>query len=204
MGFYNERVVPRLVDLACGTSGLERWRRSTTDGLFGQVVEIGFGAGRNVPFYPEAVRVVYAVEPSKASMKLAYRRHAGTRVRIEHVGLDGGSIELADQSCDGALMTFTLCTVPDPGLVLSEVARVLRAGGRLHFLEHGVAPDPAVAAWQRRLDPWERRLADGCSLTRDARTLIERAGFTIERLEQRYVRGPKPWSYFTLGVATSA
>lgn len=202
MGFYNEHVVPRLVDVACGTGGLERWRRSVTDGLFGEVVEIGFGAGRNVPFYPDAVRVVNAVEPSITSLKLAYKRNAAARVRIEHVGLDGGSIGLGDESCDGALMTFTLCTVPDPELVLSEIMRVLRPGGKLHFLEHGIAPDHSVAAWQRRLEPWEKRFADGCHLTRDAESLVEGAGFSPERIEQRYARGPKPWSYFTLGVAT--
>src|SRR5487761_1931228 len=201
MGFYNKHVVPRLVDLACGTSGLERWRRSVTDGLSGEVLEVGFGAGRNVPYLPHEVRVVYAVEPSLDSIKLAFKRHTEARVRIEHVGLDGGSIGLADGSCDGALMTFTLCTVPDPVATLSETKRVLRPGASLHFLDHGIAPDPAVATWQRRLDPWEKRFADGCHLTRDAGQLVQRAGFVLERVEQRYARGPKPWSYFTLGVA---
>lgn len=204
MKFYREHIVPRLVDLACGTSGLARWRSSVTDGLYGEVVEIGFGAGRNIPYLPEAVRIVYAVEPSGTSMRLAYKRNVSTRVRIEHVGLDGGSIDLADESCDGALMTFTLCTVADPRLVLSEVARVLRPGAKLHFLEHGISPDQRVATWQRRLDPWEKKLADGCHLTRDSGSLVEAAGFTLDRIEERYAKGPKPWSYFTLGLATRA
>jgi ubiquinone/menaquinone biosynthesis C-methylase UbiE len=202
MGLYRDHVVPRLVDVACGTSGLARWRQRATEGLFGEVVEIGFGAGRNVPFYPEAVRIVYAVEPSAASMKMAYKRNAASRVKIQHVGLDGGSIQLDDESCDGALMTFTLCTVSDPQMVLSEIRRVLRPGGQLHFLEHGLAPEASIAKWQHRLDPWERRLADGCHLTRDARSLVSDAGFSIRTIEQRYARGPKPWSYFTFAVAS--
>lgn len=201
MGLYRDHVVPRLVDVACGTGGLARWRQRVCGGLEGRVVEIGFGAGRNVPFYPEAVTTVYAVEPSMTSMKMAYKRNATSRVRIEHVGLDGGELQLGDASCDAALMTFTLCTVPDPHQVLAEIRRVLVPGGHLHFLEHGIAPEPSIARWQVRLDPWERRFADGCHLTRDALGLVADAGFLIERVDQRYARGPKPWSYFTLGVA---
>ena len=118
------------------------------------------------------------------------------------MGLDGGSILLDDESCDAALCTFTLCTVPDPPRALRELHRVLRPGGRFHFLEHGIAPDDATVRWQRRLDPWERRLADGCSLTRDPLALVADAGFKVEVVRQRYAKGPKPWSYFTLGHAT--
>lgn len=202
MGLYRTYVVPRVVDVVCSTRALAHWRERVCEGLSGKIVEIGFGAGRNVGYYPDGVTTVFALEPSTTSMKWAYRRHASARVRIEHVGLDGGSIALGDESCDAALMTFTLCTVPDPLQVLGEVRRVLAPGGCLHFLEHGLAPDPAVARWQHRIDPFEQRLGDGCHLTRDARALVEAAGFVIEHLEQRYVRGPKPWSYLTLGVAT--
>ncbi len=201
MGLYENYVLPRVVDAVCATRLLVPWRERTCAGLSGCIVEIGFGAGRNVPYYPDAVTTVYAVEPSTTSVAWAHRRHARSRVRIEHVGLDGSTVELGDESCDAALVTFTLCTVPDPLQVLDEVRRVLKPGGRLHFLEHGLAPDPAVATWQRRLDPIEQRLAGGCHLTRDARALVVEAGFTIEQLEQRYVRGPKPWGYLTLGAA---
>ena len=121
---------------------------------------------------------------------------------VEHVGLDGQQIPLDDASCDAALCTFTLCTVPDPELALSELRRVLRPGGTIHFLEHGLSPDAPVARWQRRLEPVQRRLVDGCHLTRDSPTLVEQAGFVVELNEQRYMRGPKPWSWVTLGVGT--
>ena len=201
MGFYREQVLPRLVDRACGAAGMARWRAEVAEGLHGRVVEIGFGSGLNVEHYPPEVEVVLAVEPAALARRLAMRRVTATKVAVEHVGTDGRSLPIANASCDSALSTFTLCTVPDPSRVLGEILRVLRPGGRFHFLEHGISPDPGVAAWQRRLDPFQRRLADGCHLTRDAADLVVRAGFRLERCEQGYAKGPKPWSYFTLGVA---
>lgn len=201
MGFYREQVLPRLVDRACSVSGMEEWRSEVTAGLNGRVVEIGFGSGLNVEHYPNEVEVVFAVEPAKVARRMAAKRIAASRTRVEHVGTDGHSIPLADESCDSALCTFTLCTVSDPDTALSELFRVVTPGARFHFLEHGISPDPSVARWQHRLDPLQRRLADGCHLTRDACDLARKAGFVLERCEQRYARGPKPWSWFTLAVA---
>lgn len=203
MGFYREQILPRLVDRACGTAGLQRWRAEVTAGLVGRVVEIGFGSGLNVEHYPPEVEAVLAVEPAAVARRLAAKRIEVGGVPVDHIGLDGQAIPLDDASCDAALSTFTLCTVPDPAKVLSELRRVLRPGGRFHVLEHGLSPDASVARWQHRLDPWQRRLADGCHLTRDAPTLVGDAGFLIERTEQRYAKGPKPWSWFTLGVAAN-
>jgi len=199
--FYRDHVLPRLVDRACGTAGLRAWRSEVTAGLSGRVVEIGFGSGLNVAHYPPEVSVVLAIEPAEAARKLAAARVAAGRVAVEHVGPDGQALPLDDNSCDAALSTFTLCTVPDPAQALSELLRVLRPGGRLHFLEHGLAPGLSVARWQYRLDPWQRRLADGCHLTRDVPALVAGAGLVIEALQQRYAIGPKPWSWFTLGIA---
>lgn len=202
MSWYRERVLPRLVDRACRAKGMERWRAQVTTGLTGRVVEIGFGSGLNVEHYPSDVVEVLAVEPAALAKKLAARRIERSRVPVVHVGLDGQAIPLEDSSCDSALATFTLCTVPDAQQVLSEVLRVLRPGGSFHFLEHGLSPDGSVARWQRRLEPVQRRLADGCHLTRDPIGLLSDAGFDIVSYEQGYAMGPKPWSYFTVGVAT--
>ena len=201
MSFYRDRVVPRLVNWACGTSGLARWRVRACQGLTGVVVEIGFGSGLNVLYYPDEVTLVYAVEPALLAQKLARDRVAHSPTPIQHTGVDGQSLPLANESCDGALLTFTLCTIPDPPLALAEIRRVLRPGGRLHFLEHGVAPSASVARWQARWDPVQARLAAGCHLTRDPLSLIEAAGFDVEWSEQRFATGPKPWSYFSVGVA---
>jgi len=201
MGFYREQVVPRMVDLACGSAGFDRWRAQAAGGLRGRVVEIGFGSGLNVPHYPPDVQVILAVEPASLARRMAERRIAASPVPVEHIGLDGQDIPLDDASCDAALFTFTLCTVPNPEQALTELRRVLRPGGTVHFVEHGLSPEPGVAKWQHRIEPLQRRLADGCHLTRDPTTLVERAGFVMERNEQRYSRGPKPWCWLTLGVA---
>ncbi len=203
MGFYRERILPRLVDRACGTAGLHRWRAEVTAGLSGRVLEIGFGSGLNIDYYPSSIERVLAVEPSATAFRIAGKRISGSAVAIERVGLDGQSIPLPDDSCDNALCTFALCTIPDPGAALAEVRRVLRPGGQFHFLEHGLAPDPGVAAWQRRFEPLQRRLADGCHLTRNPVSLVEHAGFVIEDVAQQYGIGPKPWSWFTRGAAVN-
>jgi ubiquinone/menaquinone biosynthesis C-methylase UbiE len=182
---------------------MDRWRRRVTDGLSGTVVEIGFGSGLNVPAYPTEVTKVYAVEPAALGRKLAAPRIANSHVEVEHVGLRGESLPLDDDSCDGALSTFTLCTIPDVERALDEVRRVLKPGGRFHYLEHGAAPDESVARWQRRLEPTQKFFADGCHLTRDPTALVRAAGFDVVRSESRYAEGPKPWVFFTEGFAVN-
>lgn len=203
MGIYAERVLPRLVDWTCGSPGMERWRAKAIEGLHGEVVEIGFGTGLNIPVYPAEVTKVWAVEPSERARELARRRMAASQVPVEHVGLDGQHLPLSDDSCDAALATFTLCTIPDPMLALSELRRVLRTGARIHVLEHGAAPDESVARWQVRIEPWQKRLAGGCHLTRDVTTMLADAGFVDIEIASRYVKGPKPWSWFSFGQATN-
>lgn len=202
MGVYSDRVLPRLIDRACGSAQLMRWRARVADGLHGDVVEIGFGSGLNVPVYPDAVQRVWAVDPSVTARRLAHDRIAASSVTIDHIAPRGEALPLADGSCDGALSTFTLCTVGDPTTVLAELHRVLRPGAQLHFLEHGLAPDPGVQRWQHRINPLQKRLADGCHLTRDPLDLITNAGFDIVDQHARYVpRAPRAWGWFTGGVA---
>lgn len=201
MGLYREHVLPHLIDRACGTAELREWRSEVARGLHGTVVEIGFGSGLNVAAYPPEVELVYAVEPAAVARRLAERRIAASPVRVVHIGLDGASIPLDDESCDSALSTFTLCTIPDVDRALAEVHRVLRPGGRFHVLEHGLSPDTSVARWQHRVEPLQKRLADGCHLTRRPAELLAAAGFELERADSRYAKGPRPWSWFTEAVA---
>jgi SAM-dependent methyltransferase len=202
MGWYRERVLPHLVDRALRAPGMADWRRRTVVGLRGTVVEIGFGSGLNVPHYPPEVEVVLAVEPALLARRLAAPRIAATAVPVRHIGLDGQRLPLDDASCDGALSTFTLCTIPDVATALGELARVLRPGATFHLLEHGVAPDAGIARLQRLLDPLQHRVADGCHLTRDPLDLVTAAGFRITEVEQAYAGAPSPWGWLTCAVAT--
>jgi ubiquinone/menaquinone biosynthesis C-methylase UbiE len=205
VGIYSERVLPRLMNVACGSKQSRPLRERVCAGLHGEVVEIGFGSGHNVPFYPDTVRGVAAVEPSELSWRLARDRVSASTATVERAGRDGQSLPFPDHSFDAALSTWTLCTIPDPVLALTEVRRVLRPGGTLHFLEHGLAPDESVRRWQRRLEPLNSRLAGGCHLTRPILDLLETAGFRVEHVDVFYEAGaPKPMVADSLGLAVAS
>ncbi|MGI9604207.1 MAG: class I SAM-dependent methyltransferase [Acidimicrobiales bacterium] len=201
MGWYKERVIPRVINRCCAAPEISAWRRRAMEGIGGVVVEPGFGSGLNVPHYPPEVTHVYAIDPSTFGRELAADRVADSPVEIEFVGLTGEVIPLDDDSCDAGLLTFTLCTIPDSAAALAELRRVIRPGGTLHFAEHGRSPDENVHTWQRRIEPVQKRLADGCHLTRPIPDLITDAGFEMEWTDAEYIRGPKPWSWFFVGRA---
>jgi ubiquinone/menaquinone biosynthesis C-methylase UbiE len=201
VGFYGEKILPRLIDRACGSARFAPWRQRVCEDLSGKVIEIGFGSGLNVPYYSSKIEVVYAIEPESLALKLARKRINNAFVSIEHAGLDGQVLPLSDGSCDAALSSFTLCTVPDPAAVLQEISRVLKRGGQFHFLEHGLAPTPALALTQRLLNPLEIRLAGGCHLDRRPLELIREAGFELLWSDEGPAKGPKPWCYLSAGVA---
>jgi ubiquinone/menaquinone biosynthesis C-methylase UbiE len=204
MGVYGDRVLPRLVDLTLRGDAVEELRRDATAALRGEVLEVGFGSGRNVPHYPADVVRVRAVDPSGLGRKLAAGRVEASPVPIDDVGPDGEHLPLDDASVDHVLSTWTLCTIPDVGAALAEVRRVLRPGGALHFVEHGRSPDAAVARWQERLDPLQRRLVGGCHLTRRIDELIKASGLEITQLGNQYLRGPRVFGYLYLGAAIRA
>ncbi|MFP5255929.1 MAG: class I SAM-dependent methyltransferase [Acidimicrobiia bacterium] len=204
MGIYGEHVLPRVIDKVCGMKSMRPLRERTCEGLHGRVLELGFGSGHNVAHYPAAVTGVAAVEPIDTAWRLAQRRVGSSAVPVERVGLDGQSLPLPDDSCDTALSTFTLCTIPDAVAALAEVRRVLKPGGTLHFLEHGLAPDEKVRRTQHRFEPIQKRIAGGCHLTREIDELIRAAGFEVRALDEFYEDGsPKFLGADYLGVAAS-
>ena len=179
-------------------------RARVCEGLSGEVVEIGFGSGLNVPFYPAEVTSVDAVEPADLGWKLAAKRLDAARTPVRRSGLDGQSLPFPDDRFDAALSTWTMCTIPDIDAALRELRRVLKPGGTLHFVEHGLAPDESVRAWQHRLNPIQNRLFGGCNLNRPTVDLLRGAGFEIARVDEYYEKGsPRFVGATTLGVARS-
>lgn len=201
MGFYENQVLPRVIDVLLGNKEMGKLRRRALEGISGTVVEIGFGSGTNVPYYPPEIDRVLAVDPATVGRKLAAKRLAAADTPVEFIGLDGQSLPLQDASIDNALSTWTLCTIPDVGAALGEIHRVLKPGGRLYFLEHGVSDDPVVARRQHRFDPVQQRVAGGCHVNRDHSALIRSAGFELERVANFSIAGPKIMSYMYAGAA---
>jgi ubiquinone/menaquinone biosynthesis C-methylase UbiE len=201
VGIYRDHVLPRLTNWVMDNPEFAVIRARVAAGLSGQVLELGFGSGLNVPFYPSAVSRVMAVDPARLGRKLAAARVAASAVPVEYAGLDGQQLAVAPGSIDHVLTTWTLCTIPDVEQALREVCRVLRPGGSLHFAEHGRSPDPQVRQWQDRLTPLQRRLAGGCHLNRPIGDLVTSAGLTLTGLENYYASGPRALGYMFEGTA---
>jgi SAM-dependent methyltransferase len=202
MAFYRDQVVPRLQNRLMDQGDSRAIRARVCAHLSGDVVEVGFGSGLNLPYLPAAVRGVWAVDPSAVGRKLSSTRRERSGVHVVFAGTDAGSLPFADDRFDAALSTWTLCTLPDPVRALQELARVLRPRGTLHFVEHGLSPDEHVARWQRRGDPLQRRMAGGCRLSRDIPAILDAGGFEVTTVATYYERAaPKVLGHMFEGRA---
>ena len=202
MGIYARHILPRCLDLACGTRPIAKQREKVVPRAHGRVVEIGIGSGRNLPFYdPAKVERVIGIDPDDAIWKRAGEAVAAVPFPVERLGLSGEKLPLDDASADTVVCTYTLCTIPDPEAALHEMTRVLKPGGAILFSEHGRAPDAGVAKWQTRIEPLWKRMAGGCHLTRDIPALLEGSGLTLTEFHQMYIPGPKFASYTYWGEA---
>jgi ubiquinone/menaquinone biosynthesis C-methylase UbiE len=201
VSFYERRILPWLIDLAMRNKDLTRYREIVVPAARGTALEIGVGSGRNLPFYGREVKRLIAVDPSPELLRMAKKRASGAAFPIQFVERSGEELPFDDASIDTAVLTFTLCSIPDPVKALREVRRVLKPSGELLFAEHGLAPEESVRRWQRRLNPLWQPLAGGCNLDRKIDDLIRFGGFRLTAIETGYAKGPRPMAYIYQGRA---
>jgi len=202
MSFYADIILPRLCHVAMRNRRLLPYRERVVGAATGRVLEIGIGSGLNLPFYPAAVREITALDP--AAPLLAMARQRARSLPITFLEASAEAIPIESGRFDAVVTTWTLCTIPNAPAALAEMRRVLSPGGRLLFVEHGLAPDDRVRRWQDRLTPPWKALSGGCHLNRPIQTLIEANGFRVERLETGYAPGPKVMTFLYEGAARPA
>lgn len=201
MGFYQDRVLPHLVDLSMRQEVFSVYRRRVIPEAHGRVLEIGIGSGLNLRLYTGAATQVIGLDTSARLLSMARRVHPDTSIPVELIEGSAESIPMEDKSIDTVVTTWTLCTIPDVAAALRDMRRVLKPSGELVFVEHGRAHDPRVQRWQARLTPMWKRLAGECHLNRPIRELLEDSGFRIERIDTGYMKGPRPMTFMYEGRA---
>jgi len=202
MGLYENWVLPRLLDLAMRNHVLDAYRRRAIKSAHGLVLEIGVGSGLNLSMYGPAVGRVVGLDPSSELLRLARSRVVHSRIPVSLVRASAQQISFADAAFDAVVMTWTLCSIPNPIAALIEMRRVLKPGGRLLFVEHGLSPEIRIARWQHHLTPYWKRVGGGCHLDRKMDDLIRAAGLQVDAVETGYMKGPKPWTFMFQGRAT--
>lgn len=203
MAFYSRVIFPRLCDFLLNRPFVAKHRRELLAHAYGNVLEIGFGTGLNLPHYPECVRRITTVDPNIGMHRLAQRRVKRSGIEVDQRVLSGERLPFSDGSFDCVVSTFTLCSIEDVHQALGEVYRVLKPGGRFLFLEHGLSPQATVQKWQRRLNWLEMRLAGGCRLDRDVKVLIAAQPYSSVDVQEFYLeKTPKTHGYIYRGVAT--
>lgn len=185
MGLYHDQILPRLTHQALSRPRFMAVRGEVAAGLRGEVLEIGFGTGLNLPLLPSGVRRLHVLEPAHGALDMARRVIDASPIEVILHPVEGTAIPLPDKSVDAVLLTWTLCSLPDQAASLREIRRVLKLGGALHLAEHGLAPHRTLAAWQRRLTPLQQRLAGGCRLDTDVPALLAAGGFDPSELTSR-------------------
>jgi ubiquinone/menaquinone biosynthesis C-methylase UbiE len=201
MGFYQNQIVPLLINLAMRRQDLTAYRSRVVPSADGRVLEIGIGSGLNLPFYSRNVKDLIGLDPSPKLLSMVPQNLPPDTLSPELIEGSAEAIPLENRSIDTVVTTWTLCSIPDAALAVREMRRVLRPTGRLVFIEHGRAAEPNVRWWQDHLTPAWKRIGGGCHLNRPIQRLIEDGGFQFDRLETGYMRGPKPLTFMYEGSA---
>jgi ubiquinone/menaquinone biosynthesis C-methylase UbiE len=202
MGFYSQRILPYLIDWSLSDSSLAKYRQEVLAGVKGEVLEIGFGTGLNLSYYPEDIHKIITVDDNPGVQRLAQKRIQTSSITVDHRVLNGENLPMADNTFDSVVSTWTLCSIENVEQALKEIYRVLKPEGKFFFVEHGLSNEPEIQVWQNRLTPLQKRIAGGCHFNRNIRQLIE-SQFDIVSLEEFYTeKTPKIMGYFYKGVAT--
>lgn len=202
MSWYEEKILPRMINIACGSRPTRKQREKIVPRATGDVLEIGFGSGLNLPYYDrDKVRHIWGLEPSEGVRRLAKATISESDLEVELINLPGEEIPLDDNSVDTVLVTYTLCTIPEVAHALEGMRRVLKPQGRLLFCEHGKAPDTNVQKWQERLNPAWMKVSGGCNMGRDIPAILDESGFIVEDDNRMYIPGIRALSYNYWGAA---
>jgi ubiquinone/menaquinone biosynthesis C-methylase UbiE len=201
VNFYDRWILPTVIDFAMRQEQLGKYRREVVAAATGRVLEVGVGSGLNLAYYGGQVEMVVGIDPSPRLPTIARQRAVAAGVRACLLQGSAAAIPLGDHSINTVVMTWTLCSIADPSAALGEMRRVLKPGGKLVFVEHGLSPEPGVERWQHRLTPIWCHLAGGCHLNRKVDGLVRASGFELTKLRTEYAAGPRPVTYMYLGCA---
>lgn len=202
MGLYSRFVFPKVINFVMSSGQMKKARDRTLAGVSGEIFEIGFGTGLNLPFYPEGVKRILTADVNEGMCVAAKKAINMSSIEVENQVMDGEKLPLEDDRFDSVVCTWTLCSIKNVDLALREIHRILKPGGRFFFVEHGLAEDPKVSRWQHRLTPLQRKIGDGCHLNRDIKELIGDHRFRFEEFENYYMeKVPRIFGYTYRGVA---
>ena len=201
MGLYSNLIFPRLLELSMSSEAMTAYRKQLLSEVFGEVLEIGFGTGLNLPHYPETVTSLTTVDPNEGMGAIAQKRIDASPIPITNKVLSGENLPMADATFDNVVCTWTLCSIPNIEKALSEAYRVLKPGGRFFFIEHGLSNETGIQTWQNRLTPIQRVVADGCHLNRKIDALVNTAFDEVKVSEFYGENLPKVMGYFYQGTA---
>ena len=202
MGFYSRVILPYLLDFSLSDPISTKYRKQVLSEVSGEVLEIGFGTGLNLPHYPENIEKITTIDPNPGMNRLAQKRIESSTITVDNRLLNSENLPFPENSFDSIVSTWTLCSIAKIDKAISELYRVLKPHGKFYFIEHGLSNDPKIQVWQNRLNPIQKKIGDGCHLNRNIKKIVEKQ-FKILTIEQFYAREPPKFlGYHYKGIAT--